>query len=130
MGISIVQADNYNQVFQRDSANIMKNGDYAKLYNDVVYIDDRAYVQLRELGAIVSWDNEKQTAIAIKDNKIVSFTIDSKLMFKNNEEISLTAPTRMLDNTTLVTLEAISKALQCSVFWNYDTNTVVVNFND
>lgn len=64
MGISIVQADNYNQVFQRDFANIIINGDYAKLYNDVVYIDDRAYVQLRELGNIlqvdVGWSEEDQ----------------------------------------------------------------------
>ena len=77
------------------------------------------------LEAEVTWDNDTNTAIAVKDGTTISITIDSDVMYKNGEAIQLDAPARLIDDGyTFVPLRAVSVALDCDVQWDEDLHRV------
>ena len=85
--------------------------------------NDRTLVPMRAifeaLEAEVTWDNDTNTATAVKDGTTISITIDSDVMYKNGESIQLDAPARLIDDGyTFVPLRAVSEALDCDVQWN------------
>jgi len=94
--------------------------------------NDRILVPMRrifeELGAEVTWDNDTNTATAVKDNTEIKITVDSDIMLKNGSEaIKLDAPARLVDDAyTYVPLRAVSEALNCAVKWNENINTVEI----
>ena len=91
--------------------------------------NDRTLVPMRTifevLEAEVAWDNDTNTATAIKDGATISITIDSDVMYKNGEAVQLDAPARLIDDGyTFVPLRAVSEALDCDVQWNEDLQRV------
>ena len=91
--------------------------------------NDRTLVPMRAifeaLEAEVTWDNDTNTATAVKDGTTVSITIDSDVMYKNGEAIQLDAPARLIDDGyTFVPLRAVSEALDCDVQWNEELKRV------
>ena len=91
--------------------------------------NDRTLVPMRAifeaLEAEVTWDNDTNTATAVKDGTTVSITIDSDVMYKNGEAIQLDAPARLIDDGyTFVPLRAVSETLDCDVQWNEDLQRV------
>lgn len=91
--------------------------------------NDRTLVPMRgifeELGAIVTWDNDTNTATAVKDNTEIKITVDSDIMLKNGEAIKLDAPARLVDDAyTYVPLRAVSEAFGYKVIWSEGFNRV------
>ena len=91
--------------------------------------NDRTLVPMRAifeaLEAEVTWNNDTNTAIAVKDGTTISITIDSDVMYKNGEAIQLDAPARLIDDGyTFVPLRAVSEALDCDVQWNEELKRV------
>lgn len=77
------------------------------------------------LGAEVNWNDETNTATATKDGVTVSVTIDSDIMFKNNEQVKLDASARLInDSRTFVPLRAVSEAFGCIVEWTEELQRV------
>ena len=104
--------------------------------NQRIYFDkepiienNRTLVPMRrifeELGAEVTWDNETQTAAAVRNGIEVKITIGSDVMYKNGEAIQLDAGARLIDDGyTFVPLRAVSEAFGCDVQWNEELQTV------
>ena len=91
--------------------------------------NDRTLVPMRrifeELDAIVTWDNDTNTATAVKDNTEIKISIDSDTMLKNGEAIKLDAPARLIDDAyTYVPLRAVSEAFGYKVIWSEELNRV------
>ena len=91
--------------------------------------NDRTLVPMRAifeaLEADVKWENDTNTATAVKDGTTISITIDSDVMYKNGEAIQLDAPARLIDDGyTFVPLRAVSEALDCDVQWNEEQQRV------
>ena len=91
--------------------------------------NDRTLVPMRAifeaLEAEVTWDNDTNTATAVKDGTTISITIDSDVMYKNGEAIQLDAPARLIDDGyTFVPLRAVSEALDCDVQWNEEQQRI------
>ena len=91
--------------------------------------NDRTLVPMRAifeaLEADVTWNNDTNTATAVKDGITISITIDSDVMYKNGEAIQLDAPARLIDDGyTFVPLRAVSEAFDCDVQWNEDLQRV------
>ena len=80
---------------------------------DPVTENDRTLVPMRAifeaLGATVTWDETTQTARAVKDVNTIKITIDSNIMYKNEESIILDVPARMIEDRTLVPIRAVSR---------------------
>lgn len=107
------------------------NGEALELEREPIMENDRVLVPMRAifeaLGAEVSWDNETNTASAVRGDVSVSITIDRGVMLKNGAEISLDAPARLIDDGyTYVPIRAISEAFGAEVVWDEDSYKVVV----
>jgi len=82
--------------------------------------NNRTLVPLRaifeELGAVVSWNNNKVTAK--KGNTLISLEIGSNKMLVNGKAIKLETPAQIKDNRTFVPLRAVSEAFNNNVEWD------------
>jgi len=101
-------------------------------------INDRTMVPVRAifeaLGARVSWDENTQTVTAKSDRYWVSLKIGSNTMehinYKETTQTSfytLDSPAVIIDGRTLVPARAVAEAFGCSVEWDANTKTVVIN---
>lgn len=99
---------------------------------DPLIVDNRTLVPMRTifeaLGARVDWIDENgiQKIIANTAEKNISMTINSNDFFVNGEKKSLDVPAQLMNDTTMVPLRAISESLGCSVEWNQETSTVII----
>ena len=95
-----------------------------------VLIEDRVLVPVRAifeaLGAEVQWNDDTQTAIAVKGGTTVQITIDNNAMLVNGEVKLLDVPAQLMNNRTLVPLRAVSEAFACNVAWNDGNQTAMI----
>jgi len=80
-----------------------------------------------ELGASVSWDNNKQTITSVKDGSTVQMQIGTKLVRINDKVQTLVQAPMLVDGRTLVPLRAVAEAMNCNVEWNEGTKTVTID---
>lgn len=94
--------------------------------------NDRTLVPLRAIfeavGAVVEWDNDTRTAIAVreKDGVLTSIAIqaDSKTAFVNSEAKILDTEAKIVGDRTFVPLRFVVESLGEKVDWDQDTYTV------
>jgi len=103
-----------------------------KLYFDVQpqIINGRTMVPMRkifeELGTVVGWNNNTQTAIATTKDDIIRISIGGINMSCNGEQKLLDSPAVVISGRTLVPVRAIAESLKCDVDWyDYGVNQVV-----
>ena len=81
-------------------------------------IDERVLVPMRAifeaLGAKVDWDGETRTVTATRGDDVMKITIDSNELFKNDESIALDVPAKIVDDSTLVPVRAVSESFDGS----------------
>ena len=106
--------------------------DGSKLAFDVnpVTESDRTLVPMRAifeaLDAEVSWDDVTNTAVAVRGNTEIKITIDSKIMYKNGESLTLDVPARLISDRTLVPIRAVSEGLGADVDWDEAAACVII----
>ena len=98
-----------------------------EMQNDRVMVPVKAIFEA--LGAVVTWEDETQTVMAVKDNRVVLLQIGNTKMFvDDNEAIELDAPPILKDDSrTLVPVRAISEAFDYDVEWIEEAEMVVVS---
>lgn len=119
------------QIFaSTDVITVFVDGEQINFDVDPVTENDRTLVPMRAifeaLGATVTWDETTQTAIAVKDVNTIKITIDSNIMYKNEESIILDVPARMIEDRTLVPIRAVSESLDAAVDWIEETQQVII----
>ena len=87
-----------------------------------VIINGRTLVPLRAIfetiGAVVTWDNDTNTAMAVKGDTYIFVQIDNTLLIKNNEKIELDVPAQLINDRTMVPVRAIVEAFgEYTVDW-------------
>ena len=112
-----------------DKVSVYINNERIDFTSEPIIENDRTLVPMRgifeELDAIVTWDNDTNTATAVKDNTEIKISIDSDTMLKNGEAIKLDAPARLIDDAyTYVPLRAVSEAFGYKVIWSEELNRV------
>lgn len=70
------------------------------------------------LGAEVSWDNDTSTVTVKKDDKIISMAVGNKMIKVNNEESTIDASPKLIDDRVFIPLRAFSESLGLEVNWN------------
>lgn len=92
--------------------------------------NDRTLVPMRyifeALGAEVEWNNDTNTATAVREDTTISITIDSNVIIKNGEKTEIDVPARLINDRTLVPIRAVSEGLGASVNWIEDSLTVII----
>lgn len=102
---------------------------------DPVIVDNRTLVPMRTifeaLKADVQWidENGVQRIVAVTDSKTIEMTIGSDKLYVNGEEKVLDVPAQLMNDKTMVPIRAVSESLDCSVDWNQDTKTVIIESN-
>ncbi len=113
-----------------DEIKVFVNGNQLTFDQPPVLMNDRTLVPLRAifeaLGAMVTWNDESQTALALKGDLQLFVKIDTTVMMANDKEITLDVPAQLINDRTLVPLRAVSEALGCTVEWDDATRTVTI----
>lgn len=118
--------------YDQNSIKIFVNGE--KLAFDVEpFIESgRTLVPIRRIfeafGAVVNWDEQTQTAMIMKENDNISFTINNNIAVINgvNEQMEVVA--RIVDGgRTVVPLRFLSEALGYNVEWDGATQTIQID---
>ncbi len=125
VGIQIVSAD--------DDISVYLNGNRLDFDVPPMLIDDRTMVPMRKIfesiGAQIQWDDGNQTITATKDGTLISMQIDNNVMLKNNNEISLDVPPKLIGDRTLVPVRAVAESFEADVQWSDKYNYVVITTN-
>ncbi|MGC5325952.1 stalk domain-containing protein [Brevibacillus sp. SYSU BS000544] len=77
------------------------------------------------LGAQVNWDQASKTVTATKGETVVKIVIGGKA-YKNDQEVTLDVPAKVVDNITLVPLRFVSEALGAKVEFNQETKDISI----
>jgi hypothetical protein len=97
---------------------------------DPIIVNDRVLAPMRAifetLGATLDWDGENRIATAVKDDVILSVTIDSDTATVGGESVTLDAPAMIHSQRTLVPLRFIAESFNMSVEWDSETRTVII----
>lgn len=100
---------------------------------DPIIVNGRTLVPMRdvfeELGAVVTWNGEYETATAKKDDTTVVVKIGADTIRKNNQIISVEVPARIHINRTLVPVRAVSEAFDAKVNWNDKERAVYIEID-
>jgi len=92
-------------------------------------IDGRTLVPIRavaeKLGYTVEWDDETQTVTMTGKHKL-SFAIDNKTAVKNGVEFEIDVPAMLYNSRTYLPLRAVTEAMDATVDWSEEENTVFV----
>lgn len=103
----------------------------AQTMDSVPYVnsDDRTMVPLRFLGeaigAEVNWNAADGTASVAYKETTVTFTLNSKKMVINNEELETDTAAVVVNDRTMIPLRAAAEAIGSTVFYNKGVITFV-----
>ena len=97
---------------------------------DPVLMNDRTMVPFRAifeaLGCTVSWDDENQTAMGVRNGLKIELPIGSTTAKVGGKGKTLDQPAVLKDGRTLVPLRFVSEALGAQVKWDDATQTVSI----
>lgn len=95
-----------------------------------VIVNSRTLVPMRAifeaLGCEVNWYADTQAVVAQKDLQSMSLTVGEDTLYLNNKKIKLDVPAQIVNGRTMVPLRAVSEALNATVAWDADTETITV----
>lgn len=114
----------------KDEISVFMNGGILKFDTNPIMVNDRVLVPMRkifeEIGATVSWDEERQCAKAVKGDVTVEISIGESFFEKNGKQIPIDAPAQLENDRTLVPLRAVSEAFDLNVDWIEELNMVSI----
>ena len=97
---------------------------------DPVVEDGRVLVPMRtifeNIGADIEWDADTYSITATKEDTAIEMQIGNNVMTRNDAQISLDVPPRIMDSRTLVPIRAVSEALYAQVHWIPTLQRVVI----
>jgi hypothetical protein len=87
------------------------------------YRNQRTYVPFRKLlealGATVTWNQETQTATAVKDGLSLTISLGSQEILMKGHSLTMDVPVILTEDRTLVPLRYVAQALGARVDWAY-----------
>ena len=96
------------------------------IYNNMPLLPMRAI--LESIGGSVEWDQQNQMAYALINNKSIYFDTKSNYMLDvNKKKIGFESPIIILNDRTLIPMEALKEFLECSVKWVDEENSIYIN---
>ena len=92
--------------------------------------DDRVMVPIRTIfeafGYTLEWKQSTNTAVAQKENKKITVTVDNLNIFHNNGTYTCDVAPINIHGRILVPVRAISEIIGCIVEWDGNSRTVII----
>jgi len=79
-----------------------------------------------KMGAFVNWDNDTETAMAVKGDIVVMIQIGNEKMFKLGEAIELETPAMLVNDRTLLPADAVATIWDLDIKWNSEANEIII----
>lgn len=136
--IAVVVMTMSTAVFADNSLSVYLNGEKMNFTDNVnPYIDPesgRTLVPMRDIyqaiGAVVQWDADTRTAIAVKGDTYVTVQIGSTKAFVNSEEHTLDVAGVITNDRTFLPLRFVVEAMGAQVEWDNENYAVMINVNE
>lgn len=110
------------------------DGNWLEFDVEPLIINGRTMVPMRAifeaLGCSVSWDQVSQTAIGVRNGKVVYCTINSNDASVDGKATTIDQPPALINGRTLVPLRFVSEAYGCTVQWDSDTRSIYIKSDD
>lgn len=107
---------------------IAYNGENLYLEQEAKQIGGSILLPIRALsqyfGYTVTWDSALKQIDIMEENRKITLFIDDMKAYVNGKEARLSIPAQMIEGTTYVPLRFIGEALDMSVDWDSQTQTV------
>lgn len=117
-----------------DGIRVLVDGRELKFDVAPVLENNRTLVPMRAifeaLGAEMYWDNDSQTASALKADTGIAVQIGNPTANVNNKAVGLDVPPKIIGGRIMVPLRFVSEALGCKVGWDGKTLTVTITSAD
>ena len=132
-GINIVTVDKVQNtvVDVLNDIKIYINGKELEYNYPVVMKNSTTLIPLRSIfeavGCVVAWDDSTKTAYAEKDGITLALKTNSQSIFVNGIEKTLSTPTTLMCDNTMVHIRAIEH-LGINVEWDGDARTISVTY--
>lgn len=122
--------EEYFEEEKTDGVKVRVNGKQIKFDQPPIIKDGRTLVPIRAvfeaLNIDVEWNGDEQKVILTKGNNQIVLTIGSRFYTNGIYEFSLDVPPQIINGRTLLPIRAVAERFGCSVYWNDDTQTVVI----
>ena len=93
--------------------------------------DGSTYVPLRavaeKLGADISWDSERRTAVTVKDDVTAELSSEKSSIYRNGEEVKIGRNPKIINDRMYVPLRAIAESFGYTV--SYDGLRRIINIS-
>lgn len=117
--------------YSAEEVSIVVNGTKITEYNmPPIILESRTLVPARAvfeaLGADVAWNAESKEVYIVRGGDIVTIQINNSMGTKNGEAFVMDVAPKIINNSTMIPVRAVSEAIGCDVSWNGDTRTVSI----
>ena len=122
---------------------VSANNDEIRVYLDATKIEfdvkpqiinGRTMVPIRaifeNMGAVVEWDTNTNSALCIKDDIVVKMTVNSTDMYINNQLTKMDISPVIIKGRTLAPARYVAEAFGADVQWSQKNNSVVICSKD
>lgn len=121
----------YKELYKLQKTPIIQYKDKILAFSGIpVTENDYTLVPIRflfeQMGADVSWNQDTQTAMVIKDSTVISFCIDNTDACVNGNSVSMNVPARLINGKTMVPIRFLSEKLGYTVNWNSDNRLITI----
>ena len=117
-----------------EGVTVTLNGEALGFDTEPIIEEGRVLVPMRAifeaLGFTVEWEGDASSALALRSDRAIITAVDkARLLILTDElkAVDTDVPTRLVDGTTLVPVRAVSEGAGCSVDWDGETKTVIIN---
>ena len=118
--------------YSAEEVNITVNGTKITGYNmPPIILDSRTLVPARAvfeaMGAEVAWNADTKEVYIIKNNDVVVIQINNNFGTKNGEQFIMDVAPKIINDSTMIPVRAVSEALSCTVDWEASSRTVKIS---
>lgn len=118
----------------KKGVNLFVNGDEVTPAVSPIIRDGTTLVPFRAISealkAEVTWNADEGSVTVTRDGITVKLIIDSKTAYVNGEEVQLDVPATVENGSTVVPVRFVSEALNTTVKWEPESQSVVVYEED
>ena len=94
------------------------------IYKDVTLVPVRALTEA--LGSELSWDESVQLVTITRGDKNIQLKVGDKLALVDSTEVEMLVAPVLVSSRVYVPLRFISETFGLKVYWNEDTNTIIL----
>lgn len=118
------------QEIEKRGTLVTVNGKGVAMEQSPVNLEGNVVVPIRAIteamGAGLEWEQETRSVTVTRGNRVIKLQNGSEIAYVDGQEITLAVPPQIINNHTMVPVRFISEALGAQVFWDQNSQTVLI----